>query len=559
MKTCIENAGKETQQQVADKKAAASLIARAPPRSWREWTFDQSMRILTALHGSSAGVLPDVLREGRKQGVLDEHYEYRIRGAMRQLTQYSLATKNEKNDSWSMHPLVHTWAQEKIEREGQTGEQYVWCEAAATLLCNCVLLGQDDEEMMRMLLPHVDHVRREHKKLEKRIQDKRMSRMNPLPVFESGFSPQRALMLAKFSVIYASNGRFQDAVELQAAVQDFTVKVRGFRDEKTRRITKALADTLWHLGRGDDSAKLMEELIEACMRFCGPDHRETLTAKQKLGDSRWQQGRVNDAKLLYEEALSGLKNLYGEDDEDTLTCMDSLGTSIQMYGTDDAVSKAKKLYRTTLNARRRLYGQDDLKTLNSRELLYSAATWKGTHQELLEAETGMQEIIDIRKERLGREHAYTLLAMLNLARVKIELQKYEAADEIFDIGLPIAERNHGKDHMAVLFCRFHLGRLRARQGRWVEARDILFDVTERQKVCLQGWGKMHYDRIGALLELTKVYNALREHDACDGAAAEVLWAFEMTTTVEHPWARKLRADAAEWRRLSGRSVEAGAQ
>ena len=550
MKHCIENAEIEEKQQLGDKAAADKLRASRPPKSWSQWVTELLIRFSTTLYTDRGPeVLPHALRDGRRQRELTDKLDMRIRRAMQQLTQYSLATYNDKTDSWSMHPLIHKWAQEMIKM--QICEQYLWCEAAATMLCSCVIIGQVNENLLRQLLPHVDEVRKGQAKIEKRIKDKRMERMKPLPIFESSFSRQRAIMWAKFSVVYAQNGRWEDAEQLQSTVQRFCVAVLGFKMPNTRRITKVLAETLWHLGRGDDSAKLLEQLVDACTEYCGPEDRETLVAKHRLGESRWLQGRISDAKRLYEESLSGLEKLCGTEDEDTLTVMDSLGNAIRLFATDEALAKARRLHQETVRIRTRLYGpkgSDDLRLLTSREFLYSAATWREDRQDLLDAERGMDEIIEIRKVKLGREHGFTLLATLNQARVKVCLEKFDEADQLFNECLPIAERNHGKEHMAILFARFCQGRMRCRQKRWADARDILINVTERQRHTLQGWGRDHPDRLGGLLELIKAHDALGELDERDEVATEALRVFKKVTTVDHPWAIKLQAQTEEWKK-----------
>jgi hypothetical protein len=90
--------------------------------------------------------------------------------------------------------------------------------------------------------------------------------------------------------------------------------------------------------------------------------------------------------------------------------------------------------------------------------------------------------------------------------------------------------------------------MRCRQKRWVEARDILIDVTERQKHTLQGWGRDHLDRLGGLLELLKAHDALGELDERDKVAIEALRVFEKVTKVDHPWAIKLQAQTEEWKK-----------
>ncbi len=540
LKKCIDNAKIESEQEHAE-EAARNASSVHVPKTWARLAWDLWLGLMTA-SDRKPDVLPDVLRDGTKQGKLDE---MRVRAAMQELTQYSLTIRNDKTDSWSMHPLVHKWAHDiQFER---AVEQHVWCEAAASLICNCIVLRQEDDELRRQLVPHVDAVKDAQAKIEERIKDKRLARTKPWPIFETSFSRHRAIQLLKFSLVYLSNGRYKDAVVLQRKVQQFAVKVLGLEHYRARAATSLLAKTLFFLGESDDAALLLETLLEACEKFCAPNDRETLKAQFLLGESRYQQGRVADAKELLRKSLAGFEKFFGCEDEDTLEAMDCLGSAVILSGTKETYVEARQLHWTTLQARQRRLGPNDLKTLESLERFCSDATWNGSHDEVIEAAQGLKKIVEIRKVKLGREHGLTLVAMLFLARVQIHLMDYDAADELFKFMVPTAERNYGKEHMAVLFGRFMLGNLRAKQGRMIEARDILVDVTERQKTSLQGWGRHHYDRIGALRVLAHVHNTLGEYEECDEVVKETLKGFENITTVEHPWAAKLQADWAEWR------------
>ena len=92
-----------------------------------------------------------------------------------------------------------------------------------------------------------------------------------------------------------------------------------------------------------------------------------------------------------------------------------------------------------------------------------------------------------------------------------------------------------------------MGRLYVRQELWLEARHILTDVAERHMNGLQGWGRFHFDRLGALVELAAALNALSEHEACDAVVEEALRGFQTVMTVPHPWAAKLRATSDSWK------------
>jgi hypothetical protein len=75
-KRCVENAEKEhlqqLQQQSEERKEATKSRANLPPKSWSRWAFVMWFRILAALDASrGSGILPDVLRDSRKNRELD--------------------------------------------------------------------------------------------------------------------------------------------------------------------------------------------------------------------------------------------------------------------------------------------------------------------------------------------------------------------------------------------------------------------------------------------------------------------------------------------------------
>ena len=486
------------------------------------------------------------IRTGRLSKEFDSD---RLRVALRQLTQFSLITHSAHTDSYSLHPLVHKWARERPDMS--IAEQGVWSEAAATLLTHCILLpplGQttEDEDIRKHLLPHVDHVRECQVSIEQRMRDKRMARMKPWPVFEGGFNREKALMYAKFSIVYAQNGRWEEAKRLQLAVKDFTMQVFGLQHALTRRITLALAGTMFNLGQSDDAAALQKQVLEACMTYLGTDHHETLVAKCKLGESRYLQGRFSDAKKLQEEAVASLTKLHGLHHEDTLNAIDSLGQTVLMFYTEDSISRARELHQTAISGMRKVHGHDHLRTLTACENLCQAAVRSGNQDHLNDAQKMMIEVFETRKQKLGREHGFTLLAMTNLALVKSGLGNQEGAEELVLEALPIAERNLGADHHACLWGRYHLGKIWVQQKRWDEAERLLVDVTERQRNLLQGRGQYHPDRLGGLVELAAIYNALDKIEECDRVVSEALHGFERISTSEHPVARKLKEDVGSW-------------
>jgi tetratricopeptide (TPR) repeat protein len=483
--------------------------------------------------------------------------EDRLRLALRQLTQFSLIIRSQNSESYSMHPLVHKWAR---ERPGMSiAAQGVWAEAAAMLLSHCILIPplgntEEEEEVRKYILPHVDHVRQCQQSIEQRMRDKRMARMKPWPVFDGGFNKGKAITYAKFSLVYMQNGRWEEAKRLQAAVKDFTTQILGMKHPTTRRTTRLLATTLFNLGQSEDSAKLEKEVLDACMLFLGANHQETLVAKFTLGKALFLQGKFSQAKILQEEAVEGLTRLIGLDHADTLDAIDWLGQTVQMFFTKEHVARARQLFITASEGMERLYGDEHTRTLEAREHLSGSAVLTEDKTHLDEAHATMIKILEIRKEKLGKEHAYTLLAMVNLARVKCAMGMTHEAEVLLQHGLPIAARNLGEGHIAYLWARYQLGKIWVLQERWAEAVAYLLDVTERQRYTLQGRGEVHPDRIGGLIELATAYNALGNVEECERVTDEALAALEKISTIEHPAAKRLKENRIIWRQRRAESM-----
>ena len=488
-----------------------------------------------------------MVRDGRNAKEFDPD---RLRRALRQLTQFSLVIHNDKTDAYSIHPLVHKWARERPDMS--ILEQGVWSEAAAVLLSSCILLPPlgnttDEEQVRKYLLPHVEFVSKRQQEIEQRMRDIRMARMKPWPLFEGGFNKEKTLMYAKFSLIYAHNGQWEEAKRLQRTVRNVTLQFLGLEHASTRRITLALSGTLHALGETDDSAELRSEIHEACNAFLGEQHHETLTAKTMLGESRHTQGRHTESKDLLEEAATGLKKLFGIYHPDTLNAIDYLGRTLSIFYTKESISRARELHQQAVEGMRIVHGRHHLRTLEACENLCSTAVRSGDVGHLQEAKEMMEEVLKVRKEHLGKEHGFTLLSMVNLSSVRSGLGDLVGAEELLQSALEVGERDLGRDHQACLWGRYLLGKIWLKREEWAKAEPYIIDVTSRQMRMLQGRGRYHPDRLGGLVDLATVYNALGKTEDRDRVAHEALEGFEKINGSRHPVASGLREDMNAWR------------
>lgn len=536
LRKAVENGAKEDEQgrRTEDEERQLHL-------SWFQLIRNLRLKMILFVHQDrSPPALPQLLREGRASGVFDD---YRARFALRELAQMSLITYHASNDSYHIHPVIHKWARERPDMSAS--EQAVWAHAAAVTLGHSILLPplgetEADEIFRRDLLPHVDHVRSSQLAIDDRIQKRRKQRFYgflPWPNTGSPFCRDRALRYMKFSIVFAQNGQWKHAEELQLEVKTFADSVIGLDQSVARRITLALSGTYWNQGRGDEAGALQECVLEACMVYLPPGHHETLLAMDTLGKTRWQQGRYSLARDLQRGVLDGLLKIgTPERHEDTLCAMGHLGRTLAKF--HDSLDEAKGLLEAAYEGMKQLHGPTHLKSLEVCEDLTMLAVHMGG--DLPSALQSMRDILNCRREKLGNEHPYTLLAMVNISRILTGLRQYDEAEALVREGLSIADRTLGEAHIGTLMGRTALGTILTRQSKLDEAEAILREVIEKQRSISAQTGDLHPDRIGALIELALCLGRQGKLEEGAQVCATVIDGLEKIGQSENPLVAKMK-------------------
>jgi tetratricopeptide (TPR) repeat protein len=525
-------------------------------QTWSKWYRTKTFELLSYIFKDRGPpALPDALREAYRSAEFDED---RLRAALRELVQMSLIARNDlnDNDSYSMHPLVHKWARERPEMT--LGEQAIWSEAAANILSRALLLpplggSSEEEKYRRVVLPHIEHVLTCQKSLKDRIVVNRKSRRWPWPNESGTLTRDRALTLAKFSIVYAFCGRWKDAEELQLAVREFTVKMLGVQHATTRRISLALAGLYMLQGRPDEAENLQRGVLNACVEERGPHHRETLLAKHTLAETIFASGRIVEALNFQKDVVSGMTKILGRQDEDTLTALNTLGSMYTQLWNNNSFDLAKEYHSEAFEGFKSVLGPDHSKTIIAKENLAVTSTFLLDDRDFMETASRMiDEVLEQRKIQSGKEHPLTLLAMVNSARIKCAMGDLAIADELLCTALPIGERDLGVDFTAVLWARGHLARVRLKQQRFDEAEEMLLDCIERYKGKFISRGNDHPDRIGPMIALFRCYTMQGRTEDAMRVCEELLEAFKRMKRLDHPIAEALQAEKIN---LANRAID----
>ncbi|KAK4242331.1 hypothetical protein C8A03DRAFT_40299 [Achaetomium macrosporum] len=427
-------------------------------------------------------LLPSILRDASLSGVEDA--EDRIRLALKQLTHMSLIIRNDHNDTYSMHPVVHTWARERPRI--RLAAQALWADITGRLLAASILLpplgaSAADNKFHISLLPHIEHVQTCGQFAADNISSAR--RCKPTESWLATFLPplgpdrDKLVMYAKFSLIYAKCGHWESGQRLMKEVWDALHRYLGPEHKRTRQAAFFLSIIYWNMVRATDAASLQSSLLETCTKHLGASHIDTLRVMKKV-----------------------LRQ--PPEHPDVLEAMDNMGLTVAKFWETRHFEEAFQLHSRAAAGMSRVHSPDHEQTLIAKEYLCRVAVLLGGSH-IKSATDTMAEVLAIRRAKLGKEHPYMLLAMVNLAIVLGAAGELGTAEDLIRQGLPVADRNLGRDHIGTLFGRHTLACILAQRGRYAEAEELLVHVTDSQKRMGSHRGDYHPDRLGALIELAR--------------------------------------------------------
>ncbi|KAI4259947.1 MAG: hypothetical protein L6R42_004297 [Xanthoria sp. 1 TBL-2021] len=461
-------------------------------KTWRRTIRDGIIQAVTWYEGKVLfPTLPVVLRNDKTHSFS----VHRLRAALARLTQKSLVSTRRKGsvDVFSMHPLIHRWVRERPQMS--LGERGLWCQAAITMLNQCIPLpplGGEESEVAfrRQLLPHLDAVRKFQQEIQLGLAENLKVRTlsSVLLLRQRTMDRAKAQQYARFSRLYFECGRFQDAADLQEQVKDYAVSMLGLDDERTTLILLALSDTYVTLTRVNDAIVLQKQALETCEYALGPEHPRTLKVMDMLGKCECLRGRFKEARKLHEDALAGMQKVLPANHQDIFLAMDNLGVVWHRYF---QYERAEQLHTQAVVGLTKALGKDHPDTLFAKENLaltclemtlnfgqeidHERALEKGADS-LQKAYALELEVLETRRKNMGKENNWTLWAISNLARIKSSLGYLDEAEADMRAALEIGIRNLGETHFGILFGKTHLGRVLTTQGRYKDAEDIFQDV-----------------------------------------------------------------------------------
>jgi hypothetical protein len=187
-----------------------------------------------------------------------------FRKALSILSSFSLINR-DKNGLMSIHPLVHTWARDRLSR---SDEEEIWISTVSTIAVSIPWTFQTADYLFRRaLVPHVDACLRFYAD----------------GIFHLQAAGNECLNMAeKFALTYQENGRQQDALELLEGVATARKGTLGEEHPHTLASMHNLATCYGGVGRREEALLLLEKVVAASKRMLGEEHPHTLASMHNL-------------------------------------------------------------------------------------------------------------------------------------------------------------------------------------------------------------------------------------------------------------------------------------
>ena len=207
------------------------------------------------------------------------------------LLSYSLVKRNGKNDSFSIHPLVHSWARlylaSKAERETEIARR-----AFGILRWAIDVPGQkstDDWNFEKRVMLHTNTVA------------KHMNRFLEL----GNVSVEDGALTTNLGNVYKAHGQYDKALKFYERALAGREQSLGVDHPSTLTTVDKMASVFKRQGQYDKALKYYERALAGREKSLGVDHPSTLSTVKNMALVFDRQGDYDKALKYYERAFLG--------------------------------------------------------------------------------------------------------------------------------------------------------------------------------------------------------------------------------------------------------------
>ncbi|KAG8720152.1 hypothetical protein FRC09_010039 [Ceratobasidium sp. 395] len=396
---------------------------------------------------------------------------------------YSLLDFDPTRKTYSMHPLVQSWARTTTNDSETVGKR------AATLLALATSNDFDSEDLRFLcdLVPHLDALPRDL------IFQPDNARVFSLVYTEAGhYKLAQALWEAvvradrctlgdnhlatladmhELAKVYQTNEELDKAESLQKQIVESRLLLLGDSHPDTYRALGYLAVTYQRQARYEEALRLQIIVSAAAEQILGPDHRETLMVQRSLGRIYMCLGLFTQAAPIIVEVMKTRFQAFGINHPDTL---DSMGDAITLFRNLGVSRPCGPLAERLVRTYRGLLGEAHPSTLAATDILIGVYL---DQNRLPEAEGLSLRGLELRQRLWGNERLETVTFAANsLGTVRLLQNRLSEAELLWRRAIEAETMTLGSGNPRIQATRMNLAAVLSAQGQKSEAEEIMDNI-----------------------------------------------------------------------------------
>ncbi|KAF8161533.1 hypothetical protein B0H34DRAFT_796307 [Crassisporium funariophilum] len=475
------------------------------------------------------------------------------------LVSFSLVKLGASAGSFSIHPLVHHWSQDRLTIK----EQQAACLMGRNILACAVptSLESEDYDFRRLLWPHVkaNHQYGSQVLLPRTYKDDECLRfaevykdcgdwneveklyIQMLEGREKKLGhkhPDTVGVMTAITVVYSNLGKWKEAEALGIEVFEATKNLFGSKHPETLVSMANLASYFSDQGKFKECEELTNKVLKARRKQFGPEHVATLHSMSELASYYTNQKRPKEAEKLQIQVLEARKKSLGIEHRDTLHIMTNLAVT---YSQQERWKEAEALSIYVLETRTRLLGPEHPLTILSMGELASNLQRQGKFDESMAMTS---QVLEARKRLLGPEHPYTLQSMGCLATIYSHQGKKKDCEALSIKVLEARKRLFGPDHPETLRSMSDLAANCAQQDNWNKVEELETQVTKARKKVL---GPKHPDTLASMARLAQVLHKQSHAGRAIDLMQNTVALYKQINGAQHPETIRLDKILKTWR------------
>ncbi|KAK6337052.1 hypothetical protein TWF718_009838 [Orbilia javanica] len=387
-------------------------------------------------------------------GQSDTSFQLEFKNRILLLASYSLV-RVVRFGIFSIHPVVHSWARERLEKQERLGVVTNAIKILGKASQRETVSRQNSKWNPREEREVMFHIGYLHRSFGSTVSESLMSEevLRDINVHNA---------IRSMALVLYNQAKYDEAMQIY---QQLLIGEKALGDGHLPTITTIhnMAVVLYKQGKYEEAMQIYKKSLSNYERELGGSHPSTHTVVHNIALVFKKQGKYDEAMEWYKRALAGRETTLGKDHLSTLTTVNGIASLLIEQG---KYGEAMEWYKRALAGRETTLGKDHLSTLTTVNGIASLLDEQGKYDEAMKL---YKQVLVSREKALGKDHPLTIAVIHNIAANLSSQGKYNEAMPLYDQVLTSREKTLGKDHPSTLDTIHNMALVLDRQSKYDEA------------------------------------------------------------------------------------------